>query len=226
MFGESIHLGTLRLDEISSLLTDLVVALIAAFAAFKLAKMPGETGGKKLLLIHFICLSLATFLGGLLGHSLLYATGPYGKLPGWLFSLASVFALEIFVLRIGAGVVKQRGYTFSYAMSAALVISCTILTIIWLNFFWVELHTLYGLLLLTGIYGIILIRKKRFALTFKWFWAGIAVAIAAGLIFILRITPAENIRPMDLSHLLLGLSAWFFYLGGKHFLLETAVPKK
>ncbi|MHB1279273.1 MAG: DUF6962 family protein [Bacteroidia bacterium] len=222
MFGESIHLGSLRLDEPSSLLTDLVVALIAAYAAYQLAKIPGEKGGKKLLLVHFICLSLATFFGGLLGHSLLHATGPYGKLPGWLFSIASIFALEIFVLRIGAGVVKQRGYTFSYALSAALVISCTIMTIISLKFFWVMLHTVYGLLLLTGIYGIILIRKKRFARTFLWFWAGIGATLLAGLVFVLELSPSKTLSPMDLSHLILGLSTWCFYLGGKNFLIETS----
>lgn len=222
MFGESIHLGSLRFDELSSFLTDSLVALIAAFAAYKLAKIPGEQGGKKLLLVHFICLSLATFLGGLLGHSLYHVTGPYGKLPGWLFSIASVFALQIFVLRIGASVVKQRGYTFSYALSAALVISCTIMTIISLKFFWVMLHTVYGLLLLTGIYGIILIRKRRFALTFKWFWAGIGATLLAGLIFVMDLSPIKALSSMDMSHLFLGLSTWFFYLGGINFLVETS----
>ncbi|HCS21120.1 MAG TPA: hypothetical protein DIW47_11280 [Bacteroidetes bacterium] len=222
MFGDSIYLGSLRFDELSSFLTDTLVALIAAFAAYKLAKIPGEAGGKKLLLIHFICLALATFLGGLLGHSLLYATGLYGKLPGWLFSIASVFALEIFVLRIGAGVVKQRAHTFSYALSAAMVVSCTILTIISLKFVGVMLHTVYGLLFLTGIFGIILIRKKSFARTFQWFWAGIGATLLAGLIFVMDLSPTELLSSMDLSHLFLGLSTWFFYLGGKNFLLETS----
>lgn len=222
MTGESFQIGSLRFDELSSLLTDLAVALIAAYAAYQLAKIPGEQGGKKLLLVHFICLSLATFFGGLLGHSLLHATGPYGKLPGWLFSIASVFALEIFVLRIGASVVKQRGYTLSYALSAALVISCTILTIISLKFFWVMLHTVYGLLLLTGIYAIILIRKKRFARTFRWFWAGIGATLLAGFVFIMKLSPWDLLSSMNLSHVILGFSAWFFYLGGKYFLNETS----
>lgn len=222
MLGESIHLGAFRLDEISYLLTDLLIAAIAAYAAYNLAKIPGEKGSKKLLLVHFICLSLATFLGGLFGHSLLHATGPYGKLPGWLFSIASVFALEIFVLRVGAGSVRQRAFTFSYALSAALVISCTILTIISLKFLWVELHTVYGLLLLTGIYGIILIRKKRFARTFQFFWMAIGVTMLAGLVFALNLWKSDMLSPMDLSHLLLGLSTWLFYLGAKNFLIETS----
>lgn len=222
MFGISVHIGTLRFDEVSTFFTDLFVALIAAYSAYKISQIPGESLAKKFLVFHFITLALSTFLGGLLGHSLLHLTGIYGKFPGWLLSIVSIFALELFVLRVGGSQVKPTGYRLSYALAAALVLSCTLLTLVSRKFIWVELHTVYGLLLLTGTYGIILIRKKIFATTFKWFWGGIGATFLAGVVFTIKLSiNSDYFNHLDLSHLFLGLSTVCFYKGAKSFLTET-----
>ena len=46
-------------------------------------------------------MGIATIVGGVVGHAFLYATGMYGKIPGWYLSMAAVAFFERAAIRHG-----------------------------------------------------------------------------------------------------------------------------
>ncbi len=221
MKGPSLFIGSLEIAEFMGTLTDILLAILAFYFAKKLSALNGESGSRKLLLWHFYLLGSSTLLGGILGHGFLYALGMPAKIPGWLLSIGSVFALELVVLRLVGAHIPKRLYLFSAALATALFISSSILCIWSLKFMWVGLHTGFGLLLLIGGYGIFMIRKKLFVKVFQRFWLGIGFSVIAAVIFALKLAPMEWFNHLDFSHVFLGLSIWYFYLGARELLQIT-----
>ena len=63
-------------------------------AYLKLNALPQRSQVQGLFKYYFLSMSLATFLGGVLGHALLHYVPFYLKLPGWITSMLSVALLE------------------------------------------------------------------------------------------------------------------------------------
>lgn len=221
MKGPSIFIGTLEIAEFMGTFTDILLAILCFYIATKLSKMSGERGSRKLLLWHFYLLGFSTLIGGIVGHGFFYVFGMQGKIPNWLLSNASVFALELVVLRLVGAQIPKKLYLFAASLSTSLFIACSVLGIWSLKFMWVMAHSAYGLLFIVGGFGIFMIRKNLFTLVFKRFWIAIGFSFVAALVFALKLAPMKWFNHMDLSHVFLGLSFWFFYLGGKELLRST-----
>ncbi len=222
MKGPSIFIGSLEIAEFMGTLTDILLAFLSLYFANKLSKMGGESGTRKLLLWHFYLLAFSTFVGGVLGHGFLYALGMTAKIPSWLTSIASVFALELVVLRLVGAHIPKKFYLFAAALASALALSTSILSIWSMKFLWVGVHTAFGLLFIVGGFGFVMIGKKLFTQVFVYFWLGIGFSALAALIFVLKIAPMNWFNHLDLSHLILGLATSFFYLGAKELLKATS----
>ena len=93
-----------------------------------------------------LILAIATFLGGILGHAFQYAVGIEWKLPGWLIvSTIAVMAIE------RASIFQAQPY-FSNRFGRLLewfnvieLITFAVITFITLNFFFIKVHSAYGL---------------------------------------------------------------------------------
>ncbi len=213
MNAPSLEIAGIRIDEFSTTLTDILVALFCFYAAYVLQAYRKKHKSGSLLIWHFVFLGLGTFLGGVMGHGFLYALGMTGKLPGWLFSMISVLCLEGFVLEQLHRQVRPVWFNTFFSLILINFIVFALLAVSGLSFIWVEVHTVAGLLLFVGGAGLWMIRKGRMKKMFIRFWQGIAAAFLAALVFVLKISLHRWFNHLDISHVFLGISAWYFYRG-------------
>ncbi|MBI1221401.1 MAG: hypothetical protein GC180_02260 [Bacteroidetes bacterium] len=202
-------------------LTDVILAAFIFNWYLQLRKLNGESGTRKLLLRHFLFLSIATFLGGVMGHGFLYVFGPYGKLPGFALSIIAVFMLELAVIRLSGSHLKPGFYRALYSLALAISLSCLTLSFWSPKFVWVAFQSTFGLLFVTGGLSWMMIRKRIFRDAFVQIWRGIAFSIAAALVFAFRYDFHVWFNHKDFSHIFLILSSWFIFKGAKNLLENT-----
>ena len=215
----SVQLFGIRVDEPITTLTDLAVSAVCFFAFFSLRRIPVENKVQLYLKYYFLSMGFATAIGGLAGHAFLYSLSFYWKLPGWLTSMFSIALVERAAIEYARPLVKPRvGRFFAWLNVMELVTFMTI-TFITLNFFFVEVHTTYGLLIVVAGFSFYVYRKTRRRGSLMFLFAVGFSAIAA-LFFMNKwgISPWYN--HFDISHTFLTVAAIFFYKGARRVVNE------
>jgi len=78
-----------------TVLTNLIIAAACFYAYRNLKKKKlTETRTQLFMSYYFLLIGIATIIGGVVGHAFLYATGLYGKIPGWYIGMAGVALFE------------------------------------------------------------------------------------------------------------------------------------
>ena len=77
-----IEIFGLILHEPVTALTDVLVAIICFVAYLKIKALPQRSEVKSLFQYYFLTMSIATFLGGVIGHALMHYVPFYMKVPG------------------------------------------------------------------------------------------------------------------------------------------------
>jgi hypothetical protein len=208
----TIHLWGIRIDEPIVTLTDLLVSVLCFIYAYKIHRS-GKTERTFLYFkIYFFTMGIATFLGGIIGHAFLYAFSFYWKLPGWVMSMISIMfveraAIEHTRIWLKPSLVKVFGI-----INIAEFITFLTLTIVTLDFFFVEFHSGYGLMFVVlSLEGFLFLKTKNSA--GKYFLAGIGFAAVAAIFFMFKISPHQWFNYLCVSHVFMAISATFFYLG-------------
>jgi hypothetical protein len=208
----TIHLWGIRIDEPIVTLTDLLVSVVCFIYAYKIHKS-GKT--EKVFIyfkIYFFTMGLATLLGGIIGHAFLYAFSFYWKLPGWIMSMISIMfveraAIEHTRIWLRPSIVKVLG-----VVNILEFITFLTLTIISLDFFYVEFHSGYGLMFVVlSLEGYLFLKTKNTA--GKYMLAGIGFAAIAAIFFMTKFSPHQWFNYLCVSHVLMAIAATFFYLG-------------
>lgn len=234
----SIFIGNIRIDEPVTTLTDVMVSLVCFYAFFKL-KGEGKKGRLYFYLrFYFLSMGIATAIGGLIGHGFLYvfqaewklseeylhfvskifgdkilheAANPW-KLPGWLTSMFSIALVERATIEHAKNHIKPSyGKLFSYLnlIELALFVALTFST---LNFFFVEIHSFYGVMLVVGgfnLFGYLKTRKKGN----KLFLIAVAFTAISALFFMNEWSLNVWFNHLDFSHTFMAIAAFFFYKG-------------
>jgi hypothetical protein len=192
--------------------TDLLVSAVCCYAFLKLkrAALPGRT--QLFFRIYFLLMSIATFLGGLIGHGFLYALSFPWKLPGWIVSMLSVAMIERSSIERAKPLIDPRVGRFFLILNIVELLTIMTVTMTTLDFKWVEFHSGYGLL------GVVL---PFHAYTFyktkdpgsKIVIIAVGIASFAGLIFMNKISLHEWFNYLDISHTLMAVGAYVFYRG-------------
>lgn len=208
----TIYLSGIRIDEPIVTITDLLVSVLCFIFAWKLHKS-GKKGKVFLYFkIYFFVMAIATALGGLIGHAFLYHFSFYWKLPGWITSMISIMfveraAIEHTRIRLTESIVKA----FRIVNILEFLTFLT-LTIITLNFFFVEFHSGYGLMFVVlSLEGYLFLKTKNEAS--KNILIGVAFAAVAALFFMNKISPHQWFNYLSISHVLMAVAAYFFYRG-------------
>lgn len=208
----TIYLAGIRIDEPIVTLTDLLVSVLCFIFAYKLHK------GKKTELvfryfkIYFFVMGIATALGGIIGHAFMYNFSFYWKLPGWITSMISIMfveraAIEHTRILLSDGIVKA----FRIVNILEFLTFLT-LTIVTLNFFFVEFHSGYGLMFVVLFLEVYLFMKTKNSAS-KFLLVGVAFAALAALFFMTKTSFHQWFNYLSISHVLMAVAATFFYLG-------------
>ncbi len=222
MHQPSIFPFGIRIDEPITTLTDVLVAAVCFYAFFKLWKQSDGSRLHQLVLWYFALMGLATLIGGIIGHAFLYNLSFYWKLPGWLLSMMAINLLERVMIRFSKPILStSKAKFFSYFNIAELVVFAA-LAFGYLNFRFVEIHSVYGLLVVVFGFCIYNYRKKHGRKVVVQFMIATAFAFVAAVVFVAKWDIDKWFRHMDLAHVFMTGSAWYFYTGSKKLMEQTA----
>lgn len=208
----SIDFLGIRIDEPITTATDLIVSAVCFYAFFRLNKVPLKSKVHWNLKYYFLSMGLATLIGGVIGHGFLYLFSFAWKLPGWLTSMFSIALLERASIIYAKPLVKPKVGTFFAWMNLIELTTFVIITFTTLNFFFVEVHSAYGLLIIVTSFNFVVYRKRKSEAS-KLFLIAVGVSAISALIFMNEIGISIWFNHFDISHILMAISAFIFYKG-------------
>jgi Family of unknown function (DUF6962) len=215
----SIEVFNIRVDEPVVMLTDLMVSVICFYAFFQLNRIPVHNKVQLYLKYYFLSMGFATAIGGIVGHGFLYLFNFYFKLPGWLTSMFSIALVERAAIEYARNIINPKiGSFFAWLNVIELLIFMTI-TFSTLNFFFVEVHTAYGLLVVVSSFSLfVYVKTKRKGS--KLFLYAVGVSAISAVFFMNEWGISPWFNHFDISHTLLAVSAFIFYRGAREIIQD------
>lgn len=210
----SIEILGLRVDTPMTTLTDVIIAIVCLYAFYKLWKNPNRNRLRTLLMYYFLLMAGATAIGGIIGHGLLYLLSFEWKLPGWLLSMIAVALIERAAIEYARPLIAPKVGKFFVWLNLTELVTFVALAFINLNFVYVEIHALYGLLIVVGSFSAFTYRKTKSRGSLLYLYAVGLMAMAC-IVFVGKISPHIWFNHFDLSHLFMTFSAYVFYMGSK-----------
>jgi len=231
----------IRIDEPVTVLTDLIVSVVCFWGFYKLAKFPIKNKVHLYLKYYFLSMGIATFIGGMVGHGFLYlfkaewhlssefahfirnivgeknmhVTANPWKLPGWLTSMFAVMLVERASIEYARKIIAPKVGTFFAWLNIFELLTFVTITFSTLNFFFVEVHTFYGFMIIVLSFNLIIFYKTR-SKGSRAFLLAVGFAALAALVFMNQWSIHKWFNYFDLSHTFMSLSAYMFYRGSKY----------
>lgn len=207
-----IELLGIVIQEPMAALTDFLVALMCFISFSKINS--NQTKNKVFVYYkyYFLFLGIALFLAGLLGHALLNYIDIEWKLPGWLLSMFAIFAIEQAAIEQFYIYSGKRVSKYLKLVNFTVLIILAFLSFYYLDFFYVTLHSVYGLILVVFSLQMYLYIKTGSKAGFNTMSA-IAIALVSVVVFALQLSLHTWFNHIALSHVLLAFSVHYFYKG-------------
>lgn len=209
----SIYPFGIRIDEPIGTLTDILVALVCFYAYYQLSKRKLSGRSQMYFRYYFLLMGIATLSGGVIGHGFLYALSFGWKLPGWIIGMISVALVERSAIAHARPLIRARIGKFFLIVNLIELIAIITITMITLDFTWVQIHSGYGLLAIVATFH-----------AFTWYrtrdngsliiMGGVAITGVASIVFMSKFSFHTWFNYLDLSHVLLAIAAYVMYLGG------------
>ena len=221
----SIDFLGIRIDEPITTITDLVVSAVCFYAFYRLNAIPKRNKVHWNLKYYFLSMGMATLIGGLIGHGFLYLFSFAWKLPGWLTSMFSVALLERASILYARPLIKPGIGKFFTWLNIIELTTFVIVTFSTLNFFFVEVHSAYGVLIIVTSFNIVVYRKNK-TVASKLFLIAVGVSSISALIFMNQIGISIWFNHFDISHILMAISAFIFYKGSMKMIYDPLADGK
>lgn len=209
----SIYPFGIRIDEPVGTLTDILVALVCFYAYYQLNKRKLAGRSQLYFKYYFLLMGIATLSGGVIGHGFLYALSFGWKLPGWIIGMISVALVERSAIAHARPLIRARMGKFFLVVNLIELLTIMVITMITLDFTWVQIHSGYGLLAIVATFH-----------AFTWYrtrdngsliiMGGVAITGVASIVFMNKFSIHTWFNYLDLSHVLLAIAAYVMYLGG------------
>lgn len=195
-------------------LTDVIVAIICFVAYVKLRNLPAQGEVHRLFTYYFLSMSLATFLGGVLGHALMHYLPFFMKIPAWITSMLSVALLERAVIQHARRLINPKiGIFFSW-LNIVELLTFMVLALVTLNFQFVLAHAAYGMaIVVTGFAGFIYARERSFGS--KQVLLAVLTCSIGAFFFVFEIGISKWFNHVDISHVFMMVGSVFYYRGAK-----------
>lgn len=241
----------LRIDEPVTTLTDLFVSAVCFYAFVKLNKIDVRNKVHFYLRYYFLSMGIATAIGGIIGHGFLYLfnnqwqspetfvhligkifgeelmkdiANPW-KLPGWLTSMFSIALVERASIEYARPIINKKVGTFFAWLNVIELLTFVTITFTTLNFFFVEVHSAYGLLIVVLSFNLIVYLKTKKKGS-KIFLMAVGFSAIGALFFMNQWGFGPWFNHFDVSHIFMTFSAFFFYKGSKEILNDPVLSKQ
>lgn len=236
----SIQILGVTVAEPVTVLTDLLVTAVCIYAFARLrSRTPqdslqtehdpqagpaghGTSDTRKLrwlLRYHFLTMGIATAIGGLIGHGFLYAFGFAWKLPGWIISMLSIMLIERASIEHVQPLVKRWVAQTFRIVNLVELLTFMAITFVTLNFFFVQVHSAYGLMAVVFSLQLFAYLKTRTEGS-RWFLVAVGWSALSALFYMNQISLHVWFNYYDISHTLMAVAAGFMYVGAQKILAE------
>jgi hypothetical protein len=203
--------------------TDLWITAVCLFALFKLIKLNKKGKVHQYMRWYFGIMALATFLGGVLGHAFQYAVGLEWKLPGWLISMLAVMAIERASIMHARPVINEKFGKFLEVANVVELLTFAVITFTTLNFFFIQVHSAYGLgLVVLPLHFLVYWRTRNEGS--RIFFLSVLFATLAAFFYTSEIGIHTWFNHLDVAHTVMAISMYFFYRGARK--LEVLKPEE
>ncbi|MCI5072783.1 hypothetical protein MRY82_07590 [bacterium] len=203
-----------KIFEPVTALTDIVVAIVCFWACYQLHKLSLKKSSHQSFKVYFLLMAFATLYAGIFGHALFPYLSMNWKIPGWILAMLSLTFLERASILQTRGFVNHRFLLLLTYLNIIEFIVFFVLVLWTQEFKFIEIHSGYAFLCVVLPLNIYFyLRTKHDAC--KYFFYGIGFSGLAVLTFNLVIGFHAWFNHIDLSHCLLAIAAYFFYLGAK-----------
>lgn len=210
----SIELFGLVLHTPVTALTDVMVAVICLVAYKKLNALPDQGEVHRLFKYYFLSMSLATFLGGVVGHALMHYLPFFMKLPGWITSMLSVALLERAMIQYARRLINPKIGVFFSRLNIVELLTFLMLSLVTLNFQFVLIHAAYGMaIVVLGFTGFIYLREK--SMGSKQVLLAVLVCAIGAFFFVFEIGLHKWFNHVDISHVFMMIGSVLYYKGSR-----------
>ncbi len=210
----SISIFGVRIDEPMATATDILVSVCCMYFGLRLHQQGKDFRAIRIFSYYFMVMSLATLMGGILGHAFMYRLSTLWKLPGWITSMLSIMLIERAAIHHTRHLFGTKTFKILRAVNIIELIIFMILSIVTLNFFFVEIHSTYGLLFVVGGLEFLHYRKMKTDCS-KQILIGLALAGLAAVVFSSKLILHKWFNHLALSHVFMAVASYFFYRGAK-----------
>lgn len=219
----SIELFNLVIHTPVTAITDVMVAAICLWAYWKLNQLPDRGSVHRLFKYYFLTMSLATFLGGVVGHALMHYLPFFMKLPGWITSMLSVALLERAVIQHARRLINPKIGVFFSRLNIVELLTFLTLSLVTLNFQFVLIHAAYGMaIVVTGFAGFIYLKEK--SVGSKQILLAVLVCAIGAFFFEFKIGIHKWFNHVDISHVTMMIGSILYYKGSRNFIEENEDP--
>lgn len=208
----SVDLFGFQLMEPMTAATDLLVSAVCLYAYLKINSAKNTLPSVRLLKYYFLTLAISTAYGGIIGHGLQHVLSFGWKVPGWLLSMLSIALIERAAILHAQPILRSGLGRFFAIFNIIELISLITIVLISLDFFFVEAHAAYGLLVIVSSFELFIYLKTRNEGSRLLLIAVIVSALAA-TVHLTRFTIHMWFNHLDLSHVLMAVAAYVYYLG-------------
>jgi hypothetical protein len=200
--------------------TDILASAVCFFAFFRLTRLslrdPHSNAAiarsVRFVRYYFLLMGIATLIGGVIGHGFLYLFSFAWKLPGWITSMVAVMLLERASIEQLRDYLPRRGTRALSTVNLVELAVFMLLTLVTLNFRFVEIHSAYGILVVVGSLQLYALLKMRIPAA-RVYLIAIAWAALSGVVYIGEFGLSIWFNHYDLSHTLMAVANFVFYRG-------------
>jgi hypothetical protein len=218
----AIEVGDLIIQEPVTALTDLFVSIVCLYAFNNLR---GHSKSLTFLKFYFLTMAIATAYGGIIGHAFLDYLSFGWKVPGWLVSMVSVGLIERAAIYHAQPLLSKRTGNLFIVLNTVELVSLITIVLITVNFLFVEAHAAYGLLLVVFLFEVFIFSKTK-AQSSRIMMLAVGVSAIAALVHLTGFTIHKWFNHLDLSHVLMAVAAYVFYIAAKNLQHETRMAGK
>ncbi|HET8861195.1 DUF6962 family protein [Marivirga sp.] len=220
-----IELWGIRIDEPIVTLTDLLVSFLCFLYFYKMAKSHKKGKVFTYFKYYFLIMGLATTFGGLIGHAFYYEFSKAWKLVGWIISMFAIMLIERGAIEHTRIVLNKK---YVKIMGIVNIIEFLIflgLVLFTLDFFYVQLHSGYGLMFVVFTIEALLLYKTKNEAS-KYIMAGIGFAALSALAFATKFNIHEWFNFLCLSHVMMAVATIYMYGGVKRIKINEGKVKE
>lgn len=220
----SIELWGVILQEPTTTISDIFLAGFCFYWFLKVKNRFPEDRAAKFQRRYYIFLALGTLAGGILGHGFNYRTLDGMKLPGWALSMVAVQWMAYSVLEDLRKYWTERTFTILVWTHTGV----GLFMLLWFLWTWdfkiPQLHAGYGMLVVLGLGHLFLYLAEGQGRSL-YFLLGLLPLVMMAVVFAQKWSLHIWFNENDISHVMMGLASYLFYIGWMYPQSEKATKR-